>query len=535
MLTVRDLTVRTPDRMLLDSISFVVNRHDRVGIVGPNGAGKTTLLSILAGLHAPNAGSVSILAGIEVGYLRQGVAGRADGRLRDLLDDHLSGLLESHHMLQAASEALGRDTSPIPLEIYESTADAFERRGGYELCARLEESLHAFGVGKIDGDRLLTSLSGGEKTRASLAALIAVDPDLLLLDEPTNHLDRAGIDWLETFLLARQKPTIFVAHDRSLLDNVANRLLVIEPETASVRDVRGGYSDFAALREHEAAEHAAAYHRQQELITRIESDVRRVSGTASSYEALSVNDYQRGRARKIARTAVVRKRKLERLLASEDRIERPERQWGLAVSFGAAPESGNLLLNIEAGTIEIGGRPLLAGIDLAINSHDRLGLVGANGAGKTTLLSTIAGQIGIATGSMYRSPGLQIGWYSQEHEGVDLDRTPLEQARAIKVGTDGEVRAFLHQYLLGPEHVLRPAGELSYGERARVALALLAIGGANLLLLDEPMNHLDITAREELEQAIDAASVAMVMSSHDRYSLDRLGVELIDVERWRVR
>jgi ATP-binding cassette subfamily F protein 3 len=136
---------------------------------------------------------------------------------------------------------------------------------------------------------------------------------------------------------------------------------------------------------------------------------------------------------------------------------------------------------------------------------------------------------------MYRSPGLQIGWYSQEHEGVDLDRTPLEQARAIKVGTDGEVRAFLHQYLLGPEHVLRPAGELSYGERARVALALLAIGGANLLLLDEPMNHLDITAREELEQAIDAASVAMVMSSHDRYSLDRLGVELIDVERWRVR
>lgn len=535
MLKVSDLTVRLPDRILLDSVSFVVNRNDRVGIVGSNGAGKSTLLAVIAGLRSPDSGSVSIPAGATIGYLRQGVADRPNGLLQDLLDDHLDGLLRAQAALGIAALGLTADTEDSAIAEFENASHAFDQLGGYERAATLEESMHAFGVGDLDFDRPLSSLSGGEKTRASLAALLAINPDLLLLDEPTNHLDRSGIAWLESFLLNRHGPTVIVSHDRALLDATATRLLVINEDGGNLRDYRGGYSEFAATRQHEAEEREAAFQRQQETIARIEGDIRRVAGKASSYEALSVNDYQRGRSRKIARTAVVRKRKLERLLDSDERIDRPERKWGLAVSFGDAPESGNILVSIDGGSIDIEGTKLLSGVNLTINSGDRIGLIGSNGAGKTTLLSVLAGRRELTSGGIYRSPSLHVGWYTQEHEGVRLDQTPLDHARSLSEGTEGEIRAFLHQFLLGPEHVLRPAGELSYGERARVALALLAIGGANLLLLDEPMNHLDISGREQLEEAIDAASVAVVMVSHDRYSLERLDVQLIDVELWRVK
>jgi ATP-binding cassette subfamily F protein 3 len=535
MLQVSDLTVRTPDRVLLDSVSFAINRNERVGIVGSNGAGKSTLLAVIAGTRVPDEGSARVPAGATVGYLRQGVAERPNGRLRDLLDDHLHGLLRAERELGDATSALGEDAAEETVRAFERASHAFDALGGYDRLGALEESMHAFGVGDIEFDRALPSLSGGEKTRAALAALLAINPDLLLLDEPTNHLDLSGIAWLEAFLLKRQGPTVIVSHDRALLDAVATRLLVIDESVGSVREFQGGYSEFASVRQHEAEEREAAYQRQQETIAKVQGDIRRVAGKASSYEALSVNDYQRGRSRKIARTAVVRKRKLERLLESDERIDKPERKWGLAVSFGDAPESGNRLINIDAGSIAIDGTPLLAGVNLDIDSGARIGLIGSNGAGKTTLLSVLAGRRSLTSGNMYRSPSLHVGWYTQEHDGVHLERAPLDHARALSVGTEGELRAFLHQFLLGPEHVLRPAGELSYGERARVALALLAVGGANLLLLDEPMNHLDISSREQLEEAIDAASVAVVMVSHDRYSLERLGVHLIDVERWRVK
>jgi ATP-binding cassette subfamily F protein 3 len=309
--------------------------------------------------------------------------------------------------------------------------------------------------------------------------------------------------------------------------------MALDEDTGKLNEYTGGYSDFAATRAAEERARREAYERQQETIARIQGDIRSTANRASSFESMSVNDYQRGRSKKIARTAVVRQRKLERLLESDERIDRPERKWGMAVSFGDAPESGNTLVRIENGAVEIAGTPLLEQVNLEVRAGARLALVGPNGAGKTTLLSVIAGRIPLASGEVYRSPSARIGWYTQEHEGVTLEETPLHQARKLTVGDEGEVRAFLHQFLLGPEQVLRPAGELSYGERARLALALLAIGGANLLLLDEPMNHLDIPSREQLEEAILAAPIAVVMVSHDRYAIERLGAAVIDVSSFR--
>ena len=534
MLTVSDLSIRLPDRLLFDSVSFTVNRRENAGVIGPNGAGKSTLLAVIAGLRAPDSGSVSVPPGTTVGYLRQGMADRPDGVLRDLLDDHLGGFLAASSALDTAAQRMSVESGDAPLEAWGIASEHFEALGGYARIAALEESLHEFGAGSFAFDRPLTSLSGGEKTRASLAALVATDPDLLLLDEPSNHLDRDGIAWLESFLRRRAGATLIVSHDRALLDEVADKLLAIDEDNGTLREFKGGYSEFAEVREHEADELRAAYQRQQEFISKVEGDIRRVAGKASNYEAMSVNDYQRGRSRRIARTAMVRKRKLERLLDSGEHIDRPERKWGMAVSFGEAPDSGNQLVRLDQATIAIDGTPLLDGVELVVNSGDRIGLVGANGSGKTTLLSVLAGRREPLAGRIERSPALKIGWFTQEHENVDLDRSPLDQARALTVGTEGDVRAFLHQFLLGPKQVLRPAGELSYGERARLALALLAIGGANLLLLDEPMNHLDIPSREQLEEAINASPVAIVMVSHDRYALDRIGAEQVDVEQWHV-
>jgi ATP-binding cassette subfamily F protein 3 len=461
------------------------------------------------------------------------VADLAGGQLRELLDDPLGGLLGAQAALADALARLAGDQGDDAVDAYEQSALRFEELGGYEAMARLEGAMHAFGVGAIGFDRPLDSMSGGEKTRAALASLIASDPDLLLLDEPSNHLDRDGIAWLEQFLRGNRGASLVVSHDRALLDAVATSVLALDEDTGKLTEYTGGYSDFATARVAEDAAHREAYERQQEMIARVQGDIRHVSQRASGFEAISVNDYQRGKSKKIARTAVVRQRKLERMLDSDERIDRPERKWGMAVSFGEAPESGNTLVRIGDGAIDVGGRRLLEHVTLDIRTGARVALIGPNGAGKTTLLGAIAGRVPLVAGELFRSPSVRIGWYTQEHEGVRLDVTPLTQARRLTVGDEGEVRAFLHQFLLGPEQVLRPAGELSYGERARLALALLAIGGANLLLLDEPMNHLDIPSREQLEEAIIGAPVAVVLVSHDRYAIERLGADSVDVTAFR--
>ncbi len=533
MLTVSDLTIRLPGRVLLDHISFTINSGECVGLIGPNGAGKSTLLAVIAGLRPPDGGAAAVVPGARIGYLRQGVADLAGGTLRDLLDDQLGGLLAGQAVLDAAVARLANEQGEQMISGYEQAALQFEVLGGYEALTRLEEAMHAFGVGAMVFDRPLESMSGGEKTRAALASLVASDPDLLLLDEPSNHLDREGIAWLEQFLRSYRGAALVVSHDRALLDAVATTVLALDEETGKLTQYSGGYSDFATARAAEEEAHREAYQRQQVMIARVQGDIRQVANRASSFEALSVNDYQRGRSRKIARTAVVRQRKLERFLESEEKIERPERKWGMAVSFGEAPESGNTLVRIEDGSIDVGGRLLLDHVDLDLRAGTRTALIGPNGAGKTTLLSAIAGRIPLTAGELYRSPSARIGWYTQEHEGVRLNETPLHQARQATIGDEGEVRAFLHQFLLGPEQVLRPAVELSYGERARLALALLAIGGANLLLLDEPMNHLDIPSREQLEEAIINAPIAIVLVSHDRYAIERLGATIFDVTAFR--
>lgn len=533
MLTLNSVSIRLAELPVLDQISFTVNAGDRLGLIGPNGSGKTTLLAIMAGRLSPGSGSVSLQPHRRVGLLRQGFADLQDGTLGDLLDEQLGGLLAAGKALSATTAELA-DTAVDPdraMQAFEAASEAFEHAGGYRTIDELESLLARFGLAAAEFDTPLAELSGGEKTRAGLAALLATRPDVLLLDEPTNHLDIDALQWLEAFVRGYQGAVVIVSHDRTFLDATVSRVFELDPTTHRGMLYAGTYSDYLSEKRHAADLYAAAFDRQQRQIERIERDVRAVASHAQRTEGATTNDFLRGRAKKVARTAKVRERKLERLLDSEDKLDKPERRWGLALELESAGESGRDVLVVHDLVVRFGDRVVLNGVDLHVTAGERIALTGTNGSGKTTLLRAITGRIPITSGEVRLGANVLPGWFSQEHEGLRLDTSALSQVRAVAPGEESEARAFLHKFLFTGESVRRPAQELSYGERARLALALLVRKGANLLLLDEPLNHLDLQSRERFEQALLGFEGTTIAVLHDRYAISRIAthaLELVD-------
>ena len=328
---------------------------------------------------------------------------------------------------------------------------------------------------------------------------------------------------------------LIVSHDRAFLDRTVTTIFELDDATHRLRVFPGAYTDYAANRRAEAAAHADAYARQQREIARIEQDVRAVAGHALATERATQNDYLRGRSKKVARTAKVRERKLERLLESADRIDKPERRWGLALDFGEPEESGRDVALVEGASVALGGRPVLREVDLQILFGERIALTGPNGGGKSTLLRLLAGELKPEAGHVRLGAQVVVGRYAQEQETVEPGRTVLDQARAAASLSETEVRTFLHRYLFGGDTVFRPAGDLSYGERARLALALLVLRGANFLLLDEPLNHLDVHSRERFEEALAGFGGTLLIVLHDRYAIDRLATRALELREGRLR
>jgi ATP-binding cassette subfamily F protein 3 len=536
MLAVSGLSKRFGDRLILNKISFVVNAGERVGLVGPNGAGKSTLLAIIAGLMSPDQGSVQTGPGDRIGFLRQGFAELPDGKLDDLLDGQLDGLLSAHEALDQATARLGEiNAESNLLAEYDQALARFESLGGYAALDELEVVLARLGVGGIDFSTPLRRVSGGQKTRAGLAALLASKPSILLLDEPTNHLDIEALDWLESLIDSYRGAVLIVSHDRAFLDQTATSILELDLDTHQISAYVGNYSAFLKARAAEEQALEQAYERQQRDIARIEQDVRAVAGHAMKTERATQDDFLRGRAKKVARTAKVRERKLERLLESSDRIDRPERKWGLALSFGDGAESSRDVATVDNATVELGGRPILKSIDLNIRAGDRIAITGPNGGGKSTLVRLLAGQITPVTGEVRIGPSVVPGLYAQEQETVEPHLSVLEQARAVAPLSETEARNFLHLFLFSGDMVFRPASELSYGERARLALALLVLRGANFLLLDEPLNHLDLPSRERFEQALAQFDGTLLIVLHDRYAIERIANRVLVMQEGQLR
>ncbi|MDQ6909132.1 MAG: ATP-binding cassette domain-containing protein, partial [Chloroflexota bacterium] len=281
------------------------------------------------------------------------------------------------------------------------------------------------------------------------------------------------------------------------------------------------YTDYAEERERRAAKLRDDYHRQQERIGAVRANIRAVASNAAKTEQATQNDYLRGRSKKVARTAKVRERKLEKLLESDEKIERPERQWHLKLDFGATPRGGRRVLALEGVGKGFDGRTLFADVEAEIRHGERVALLGPNGSGKTTLLRIIGGALDPDAGAARIGAGVRTGYFAQEQEGLDPNQTVLEAVRAAAPIGETEARNFLHYFLFAADAVFRPIGKLSHGERARLVLARLALGGVNFLLLDEPLNHLDIPSREQFEAALENFDGTILAVVHDRYFVQR--------------
>ncbi|MFI1971352.1 ABC transporter ATP-binding protein [Streptomyces cinnamoneus] len=512
-LSLNDVSVSRGDRLLLDGVSLSVRPGERIGIVGENGAGKSTLLKLLAGMELPDDGRVVAVAHGGIGYLRQTPGLSPDHTVADAIDAALAELRAMEQRLRTLEAGLGA-SGPEALAAYGELLTAYEARGGYEADARVDKALHGLGLAHMARDRPLGGLSGGEQARLGLACLVAAAPEVMLLDEPTNHLDGAALHWLEETLRAHPGTVLAVSHDRLFLRRVATAVVEVDADRRTLVRYGGGYEGFVA-------ERAAARRRWEQAYERWCAETEALAETAST-TARSVAqgrpmkdgnkmayDRDKGRVQSSVSSRVRNARERLRRL-QEEPVPRPPEPLRFAARPGTGTAAGTL---VSLENVRVGER--LAVDALSVRAGERLLVHGANGAGKSTLLRLMAGVTTPDEGIVSRRG--RIGYLAQE---IPVNRPAerlLDAFRRGLPGTPEEQRALLLSYGLFRERDLHvPVGSLSAGQRRRLGLARLLARPADLLLLDEPANHLALGLVEQLEDALAAWAGALVIVSHDR-------------------
>jgi ATP-binding cassette subfamily F protein 3 len=521
MLQASNLHKRYGDVALLHQVSFVVNPGDRIGLIGPNGCGKTTLLRILTGREQPDAGAVSTdPPDLVIGYLEQGLTYAPDATLDDVLR-------EEHHRLEQADAEVARLAGALAdaegeeqarlLDAYAQALTRLERLAQVETTEyQATEMLSNLGLSHLPLSTPIRYLSGGQKTRLGLARLLIRNPQILLLDEPTNHLDIEALEWLETWLQSYAGAAVIVSHDRTFLNRTVTQILELDEVTHEATLYPGNYSDYLKAKQREIERQWETYKAQQDRIAQLKGEIGRLSGYANSIEHGTIDFAPRKIAKGIARRATVQRRRLEREL-EENRAEKPRLTWHMKLEFVDTPESGQDVLLLEDLAVGYDGEPLLVDVNRTLRAGERVALIGANGTGKTTLLRAIQGQIPPMSGEIRLGANVKVGYYAQEQETLDPNSTPIATIGRVAAMSETDVRSFLHYFLFTGDEVFVRNHSLSYGERARLVLARLVATGCNFLLLDEPINHLDIPSRASFEQAMTAFEGTVLAVVHDRY------------------
>jgi macrolide transport system ATP-binding/permease protein len=525
------VTVSRGDRLLFDDVSLTVRPGERIAVVGENGAGKSTLLRLLAGLEAPDDGEVVTVAERGAGLLAQTPQLPRDRTVGDAVDAALAELREMEDRLRVLEAGLG-SADRASLGEYGDLLTAFELRGGYEADARVDKALHGLGLARIGRERALGSLSGGEQARLGIACLVAAAPEVMLLDEPTNHLDESALDWLEGALLAHRGTVVAVSHDRLFLERVATSVLEVDADRRTVVRYGGGYAGFRAEQAAARVRWEQAYAQWCEERERLEKFAGTTAHDVGQGHAMKDrNKMAYGRAGNRVQASVssrVRNAQ-ERLRRLEDEsVPRPPEP----MRFRARPvagAAGGTLVALDG--VRVAGR--LAVDALTVAAGERLLVHGGNGAGKTTLLRIMAGVAEPDEGTVTRRGS--IGYLAQE---IPVPR-PAEPVlsvfgRGLRLTGDEQAQLLLSYGLFRPRDLHVPVGALSAGQRRRLALARLLARPADLLLLDEPANHLAPALVEELEEALAQWTGALVVVSHDRMLRRRFAGEIRRMEAGRL-
>lgn len=527
------------DTLVLQNATFTLNSGDRVGLVGANGAGKSTLLRIIIGEYTPDAGSVRIDPADELGYLAQemGDESRTVAELVAAARGALAHALAEMERLEAAMSAPHDDLEAL-LEAYSAATATYERLGGYSAWES-DAILHGLGLGGIDQGRSAATLSGGEKARLAMALLLLRDPSLLLLDEPTNHLDFAALEWLEGYLATRSATMLIVSHDRQFLDRTVTRIIEIEEHTRVTTAYPGDYSYFAAEKARIRKQQEIDYQKQQEEIRALRHAIKVKGRQVAHNRPPKDNDgyvpYFKGQSVDAAVSRNVRSAEEKLARIESDPLPKPPRPIEINPDFKPGIFGSKQPLVAENIRHAWNGANVLDGIDLTVQSNARVVIVGENGAGKSTLLKILAGALKPDEGSVYRAPGVVLGYLDQEQEGLPETGTLYEVYASGLIG-DFETlkKELLATGLFTWDELSRPVSALSAGQRRKLQLARLLAVRANLLLLDEPTNHISLDVLEEFEAALIDFAGPVVAISHDRRFIERFANEVWEVRDGRL-
>jgi ATP-binding cassette subfamily F protein 3 len=505
-----------PTGEVLRDVSWEVKAGDRIGLVGVNGAGKSTQMRIIAGLEEPSSGQVVKQGAPRIVYLQQEFDVDPRRTVRAELFQAFGEAAEVLNRRTAVEEAMDSETAADPDQLDRliselgSLQSRFEALHGYELDARIDKLLPTIGFSPEEAERRVGDYSGGWQMRIALGKILLQEPDLLLLDEPTNHLDVETIQWLEGYLIGLSVPLVVISHDRTFLDRVCNQ--IVETERGVSRCYLGNYSQHLEQKAFEREAGLAAYERQQKELASQQAYIDRFRASA---------------------TRSTQAKSREKLLEKVERIEAPqEGVTGPRFQFPPAPRSGRQVATIRDLSHSYGDRILFLGADLEVERGDRIAFVGPNGAGKSTLLRLVMGleqpdegQAGLG------SHNVVAGYFEQNQaEALDLSRRVIDTLfEAVPDWTQTQVRSLLGNFGFSNDSVFKEVGQLSGGEKARLALALMLLTPCNLLVLDEPTNHLDIPAKQMLEEALMAYEGAALLVSHDRYFISRVANRIVEL------